>query len=317
MHLVSIIIPNFNNEAWLSTCLNSCLEQNGTFEKEIIVVDDQSTDSSWKILKSFQAKHPSEVFIFQNPKKGGNLARNFGFSKAKGDFIQWLDSDDILLPEKLSSQIEFLSMNEDIDIVYSDWRMDFYENGEKQREEVVISKPSASYLKTLILDDWQPPHSYLMRRKVAEKLDQIKGWNPKRKVGQDREYFNLAAIYGASFAYVPGLFSVYNRWSKNSVSSIDYMKRLELSLHLDQRLITEIQDQEWILPKTKKELIGILKTYSLKSCYYKPNLRILSPVGFGEIKWEVIHYKMRLIIPFIWLYQMSRFNIERWLRLRE
>jgi glycosyltransferase involved in cell wall biosynthesis len=307
---VSVIIPNFNNEKWLSICIESCLQQEGEFEIEIIIVDDHSTDGSWELLKKYQLENQGVIFIYRNPSKGGNEARNYGFSKSTGNFIQWLDSDDFLLKGKLENQLKYLNADNNVEVVYSDWRMDFYEEGKKHKEEIHLSKATDFYLEALILEDWQPNLSYLMRRTVAQRLHEKLGWNPKRKVGQDREYFNLAAIYGASFAYVPGLFSVYNRWSTKSVSKIDYHERLQLSMDLDDRLINEIESQEWLSNSQKKRLLAILKTYALKSCYYRPNLRILHPLAFGQIQWGVIHYKMRPIIPFIWMYQMILYYLR-------
>ena len=99
--IVSIIIPNYNNVKWLGDCLESCLLQKGEFKLEIIVVDDQSTDESWGILQNYQSEYPLQVFIYKNPEKGGNQARQYGFSKSNGNYIQWLDSDDQLLEGKL------------------------------------------------------------------------------------------------------------------------------------------------------------------------------------------------------------------------
>ena len=308
---VTIIIPNYNNQQWLTACLDSCISQKGDFIKEIIVVDDQSTDDSWRFLQDFQRTHSQEVFIYQNPQKGGNAARNYGFSKATGDYIQWLDSDDVLLPEKLKTQVDFFENNPEIDIVYSDWRMDYYEEDIKIYEEVNQSRSFDTYLKALISEKWQPNLSYLLRRGVADHLDGIQAWNPSRKVAQDREYFNLAAIHGARFAYVPGLFSVYNRWSKGSVSMINYKKRQVLSLELDQKLIHEIRKQQWLQQNEKRDLIGILKTNALKSTFYQPTMKMLEPISFFNIHWSTIHYKMRPFIPFIWFYQSIRFYLNK------
>lgn len=310
MSLVSIIIPNYNNAKWLSACIRSCLNQSGNFKKEIIVVDDHSTDDSWQVLQHFQATYPEEVFIYKNLDKGGNQARNFGFAKAHGDYIQWLDSDDLLLPEKLGAQINFLERNTEIDIVYSDWRMDFYEREEKIKEETVYSKEQVSFLKALIKDKWLPNNSYLLRKSIAQKLNLEKAWNPERKVAQDREYFTIAAILGAHFDYVPGVFSVYNRWSEQSVSSMHFKARLALNQALESKLINLIEGQEVINPLMKRELISILKTDGLKACYYYPKLRINRPISFFEIQWRHIHYKMRFVIPFVWVFQMTLYYMR-------
>ena len=304
MPLISVIIPNYNNAQWLSLCLESCINQSGDFEKEIIVVDDQSTDESWEILKKIQKANSNEIFIYRNPEKGGNQARNFGFSRSSGDYIQWLDSDDTLLPGKFDTQLIFLENNSTVDIVYSDWRMDYFEDGIKIREELRTSRNHQSFVNTLMKDEWLPNNSYLLRRKTAELLHKNNAWNLERKVAQDREYFTMAAIYGARFSYVKGFFSVYNRWSENTVSSIDFKSRLKLNLQLEFKFIELIKEQEWMNRTMKRELISILKTHELKSCYYDPRLRILNPISFFNIKWGIIHYKMRVVIPFVWSYQM-------------
>tara|TARA_R110002096_G_scaffold16243_3_gene55552 strand:+ start:1274 stop:2221 length:948 start_codon:yes stop_codon:yes gene_type:complete len=310
MPLVSIIIPNYNNSKWLSSCIESCLLQEGNFQKEIIVVDDQSTDDSWRILEEYQSNYPSEVFIYKNPSKGGNQARNFGFTKASGDYIQWLDSDDLLLPGKLATQLKFLVAHSNLDIAYSDWRMDFYEGAVKTREEVRIEKKYNSFLKALVEDRWLPNNSYLLKRSIAKRLHEIQAWNPKRKVGQDREYFTMAAIIGARFTYVLGVFSVYNRWSSKSVSSINFKFRLKLNQDLELKFMESIVAEEWISPPDKKELLALLKTHGLKACYYHPKLRLLSPMSFFEIKWGIIHKKMRVVIPFIWGFQTVSYYVN-------
>ncbi len=309
MDTLSIIIPNFNNERWLSVCLESCLGQKGDFKKEIIVVDDHSTDKSWEILEKFQQKHPNEIFIYKNPTKGGNQARNHGFKQSSGGFIQWLDSDDSIVEGKLDAQHQYFLKNPNTDIVYSDWRMDFYENDVKVREEVKIEKEYDSFLYNLITDNWQPPLSYLLRRSFAKKLDDIQAWNPKTKVAQDREYFTLAAVNQAQFNYVPGLYSVYNRWSDQTVSSMNYQKRLEYNLGLEYAFSQRINEQSWMDPKMKKKLISVLKTQALKACYYSPKLRIKEGVSFNEICWDQIHYKMRFVIPFVWVWQNVKFRL--------
>lgn len=303
MKKISTIIPNFNNSFWLPHTLDSVLSQKGNFEQEVIVVDDHSSDDSWSILKDYKKRYFNRFFFYKNEGKGGNSARNFGYSKSTGDYIQWLDSDDQILPDKFDHQSKYLVNHPEVDIVYSDWRMDFYENGKKFDEKIKLENNNSFFLKKLILDEWLPPLSYMLKREMADKLDLISAWNPNRKVAQDREYFTLAAIQGANFNYVPGLFSVYNRWDTKSVSSIDFMKRLELSLELEELFMDKIANETWIEDDRKKELLSYLKTDSLKACFYHPSLMIKKPVKFNEIEWNRIHYKMKPIIPFIWLWQ--------------
>lgn len=300
----SILIPNYNNAHYLPTCLDSCLAQEENFVKEIIVVDDHSQDKSWEILKKYQKQSPETIQIFKSPEKGANQARNFAFEQSTGKFIQWLDSDDIILPDKLKTQIDFFNKHPDKDIVYSDWRYDFYDNKKFTHSETHKGAQYSDYLYELLTDNWQPCHNYLVRREVAEKTHQAKGWNPETRVAQDREYFTTAAILGARFAYLPGEFAVYNRWGGNkNISTIDFKKRLKYNQKVVENYIKKIRESKEFSDFKKEEYISILHTELLVSCFYNPALRLREKIPYNHILWERIHWKMRFLIPFIYFWK--------------
>lgn len=223
---VSVIIPAFNCAAWLGKTLDSCLLQ-GEYIKEIIVVDDYSTDNSREVLEEYQGRFPGLIRVYSNEKKGGNNARNFGFSQSTGQYIQWLDADDQLEDGKLEAQLRHFSSDPSIDIVYSDWKLITYEGDTVVRTELKQNRQYKDYLFELLTNNWSAPHSYLLKRSVAERLHEIKAWNPATAVYQDREYFTMAALEGARFAYTPGYFAVYNRWNRVSVSAAKTEVRYE------------------------------------------------------------------------------------------
>ncbi|WEG13390.1 glycosyltransferase family 2 protein [Pullulanibacillus sp. KACC 23026] len=91
---VSVIIPNFNAADFISDCINSVLKQ--TYSNiEIIVVDDGSTDNSWNIILDFKVKHKN-ILVTRQVNSNASIARNRGIDMANGDYILFLDSDDIL-----------------------------------------------------------------------------------------------------------------------------------------------------------------------------------------------------------------------------
>ena len=91
---LSVIIPVHNTEKYLYRCIESITNQ--TYKNlQIILIDDESTDSSFSICKEFENKDP-RVSVFSNNGKGVSSARNFGMSKAKGEYITFVDSDDYL-----------------------------------------------------------------------------------------------------------------------------------------------------------------------------------------------------------------------------
>lgn len=103
--LVSVIIPAFNVAGYIREAVYSVLNQTHT-GIEIIVVDDHSSDSTFEILKELQKEIPEKLVLLQNPEnKGASHSRNKGLAIANGEYIQFLDADDLLLPQKIESQI--------------------------------------------------------------------------------------------------------------------------------------------------------------------------------------------------------------------
>src|SRR5208282_2205254 len=100
--LVSILIPAFNAQAWISDTLGSAIAQTWQ-QKEIIVVDDGSTDQTLAIARQFES---DQLKVVTQKNQGAAAARNKAFSLSKGDYIQWLDADDLLAPDKIARQIE-------------------------------------------------------------------------------------------------------------------------------------------------------------------------------------------------------------------
>jgi len=100
--LVSILIPAYNAEKWLGDTIRSALSQTWS-NKEIIIVDDGSTDNTLGIAKTFEGRN---VKVITQRNTGACGARNKALSLAQGDYIQWLDSDDLLDPNKLTHQLK-------------------------------------------------------------------------------------------------------------------------------------------------------------------------------------------------------------------
>lgn len=301
MSKISIIIPNYNNSQWLPKCLDSVLSQEGSFEKEIIVVDDQSTDESWKILQNYQEQHASEIFIYKNPDKGGNNARNFGYSKSSGDFIQWLDSDDMLLQGKFSMQLKSFEDNPLLNIVYSDWRMDIYnEKAELLDQEFVNRQKFDDFTAVLLVNKlWNVPNSYLMKREICDLCIKNNAWSKKTKVGQDREFFTIAAILGGKFGYCKGLFSVYNRWSNESISKKYKEKEIILeTIRLNQRFFELISNSNLV---NKNKYHSILNAELLSAIFYQPSLSIPRFFPPWQISLKALHWKLKLISPILYI----------------
>lgn len=105
--LLSIIIPVYNAEKYIGTTLNSIYNQ--TYKSiEIVLVDDRSTDNSAAIIKEQMQEHPEIVYHLQEKNMGAAVARNTALSIAKGQYVAFLDSDDVWKPEKTEKQLKLL-----------------------------------------------------------------------------------------------------------------------------------------------------------------------------------------------------------------
>jgi glycosyltransferase involved in cell wall biosynthesis len=104
---VSIIMPVYNAANFLQKSVTSLLQQTYS-NKEIIIVDDSSSDNSYAIAQSFESEN---VTVLQQPNAGAAVARNTGLTHASGDYIQFMDVDDFLSPDKIEKQVEALKGN--------------------------------------------------------------------------------------------------------------------------------------------------------------------------------------------------------------
>jgi len=120
MGKVSVIIPIYNRLQYLPAAIGSVLNQ--TYQDfEIIVVDDGSTEDVKGKISEYIKQNPSKkIKYFYQENKGVSAARNRGIKEATGEYIAFLDSDDIWVPEKLSLQTEYLAKNKTIDVVFGD-----------------------------------------------------------------------------------------------------------------------------------------------------------------------------------------------------
>jgi glycosyltransferase involved in cell wall biosynthesis len=211
--MISVIIPCYNAWSTLRMTVHSVLAQSYP-EKEIIIVDDGSTDGSAEMIKSYG----SAVVARSQPNQGVSAARNHGTRVAGGDYIQYLDADDMLVPETLAKRIAALELT-GADIAYTDWEQFTISTAGSINKGKIISVPldqlgddaeAACACSTF----WAPPGAILYRRWVVEAIGE---WSPRLPVIQDARYIFDAARLGARFTRVDGVGALY-RISDDSLS---------------------------------------------------------------------------------------------------
>lgn len=220
MMIVSIIIPNFNGEAFLGECLDSCLQQ-GECVKEIIVVDDHSTDNSWNVLRNYAERFPDLIKIFKNRDKGACKARNYGFELSSGEYIQWLDSDDFLGQNKLKAQLNDLAGIENTISFSRTIHYYQYINGKVKQVEETNSclasseEPSEFLLKLWGGLDFQAATIQTGAWLVPRSVSQMAGiWNESLLRDQDGEYFTRAVLQSKRLIYSKAAKTFYRKIEK-------------------------------------------------------------------------------------------------------
>ena len=128
--LISIIIPIYNVEKYIFTCLESIVSQPLKEDNniEIIVVNDGTPDNSMSIVNEYVSKYPN-IYVYEQFNQGPSIARNMAISKANGDYILFVDSDDWLLPNSLNGIFEIIQKNPSIELFSSPLTMYYSSEG--------------------------------------------------------------------------------------------------------------------------------------------------------------------------------------------
>lgn len=256
--VVSVVIPCYNAECWVGEAIDSCLGQ--TYQRvEILAVDDGSTDGSADILRLYGER----IHLVCGPNRGGNHARNQGFALSQGKYIQFLDADDYLLPEKIERQVAFLEES-GAAAVYGDWRHRFHDaNGSSHLGEVQIPGQQADLLESLLTGWWVANNALLFRRQAVLEAG---GWDETLKAAQDRDFITTVALNGADIRYQPGCYSVYRRYGKVTVSTSESLRWVTNHLCVLEKAESQLEASGRLFSRYRLALAG--SYYKLaRRCY--------------------------------------------------
>jgi glycosyltransferase involved in cell wall biosynthesis len=205
--VVSIIIPTYNYEAFITATLDSV--KNQTFTNwECLIIDDGSTDNTRQKVMEFVADDKRFKYFYQ--KNGGvSKARNYGIQQAQGEYIQFLDGDDLLQPNKILLQINEFNRMVKADIVYSDFRYFDDGNNNRLRHSLFDEKPNNwlpqfSGSGKAIVDYLSKSNFLIISAPIIKKksLKKIGGFNEAMKGLEDRDFWMRCATSNLFFHYV-------------------------------------------------------------------------------------------------------------------
>jgi glycosyltransferase involved in cell wall biosynthesis len=214
--LVSVIIPCYNAERWIGEAIQSCLDQ--TYRPtEVIVVDDGSTDHSKQIILVAAKNAGLAIRLIASVHKGASAARNQGLAVASGDYVQFLDADDLMSPRKIELQATFAAYGHEV-VPCGPWLWLRQSN-----ERWMMEQPRQHTICTdNLVHQWLAGngfvvHCFLWPRKVVIDLG---GWDESLSIWQDCDLFIRAVFKGVQFCFVPESIVYYRTGHTNaSVSS--------------------------------------------------------------------------------------------------
>jgi glycosyltransferase involved in cell wall biosynthesis len=243
--LVSILIPAYNAEDRISETMHSALAQNWD-PKEIIVVDDGSDDRTLDVARGFESK---SVVIVSQKHQGASAARNKAFMLSHGDYIQWLDADDLLAPEKIARQMEAVRECNDKRTLFSSAWGQFWHRPER-----------AKFVPSALWNDLSRP-DFLLRKigqnlfmqtgtwLVSRELTEAAGpWSTDLSVDDDGEYFCRVLLASNGVRFVSQA-KVYYRYSGTSGlayigSSRSKQESMWRSMKLHIKYLKTLEDSE-------------------------------------------------------------------------
>jgi hypothetical protein len=198
--LVSILIPAYNAEKWIGETLRSAINQDYP-RKEIILVNDGSTDKTLEVARTFAS---ASVKIVHQSNAGGPAARNKALTCAQGDYIQWLDHDDLLAPNKISVQLRERERIQSDRVLFSCPFATFYYRTEKAK---LFHSPLCRDLKPLEYffikfsgNTYFQSSPWLVSRRLTELAGP---WWDLRSSDDDGEYFCRVVAAAEGIHFVP------------------------------------------------------------------------------------------------------------------
>ena len=269
---VAVVIPAWNAGRWLRAAVASALEQTHQVAL-VVVVDNASTDGSVDSL-SFTDARLTVLRLAAN--RGACAARNLGWRHAveqsSADWIQFLDADDALKPDKIAVQLAEAEELRDVDVLHSPvihqvWQADATSPSDEAVQQIDSSRDLISqWLR------WEVGQTGALLWKGSA-LETIGGWNDEQPCCQDNEITLRAIMAGLTFRFAPAAGAIYRHWTEQTLSRKDPAKTLNERARLTLEMV------QW-LTKQRQALTGEqLETLSEEAYAVARSLAATGPEG--------------------------------------
>ncbi len=233
--MISIIIPAYNAEKYITETINSVINQTYT-DWELIIINDGSIDNTAEIVKQFCANDNRIKYYYQN-NSGVSAARNNGLKRANGEYIVFLDSDDVWLKEFLEKTVSFLDKNKNIGVVNTNVK--FIDKDSNKLDIIYTGINSDNILNMLFFktsNKTTGPSGTVCRTQLVK---QIKGFDTNlSNVADKMFYLDIAKITTiVNINDILWLYRYYKESMHKNINNIindyeSYIKQIELKKHI-------------------------------------------------------------------------------------
>jgi glycosyltransferase involved in cell wall biosynthesis len=266
---ISVLIPAYNAADFIRDTLKSVLLQtHGDFE--VLVIDDGSTDETASIVESIE---DTRVRVIRQANSGACVARNHGLQEATGEYIQYLDADDLLSADKIALQLERLSNAPADSIATCAWAR-FHDDDlatavfRHEHDWKDYEEPLDWLIDCGLGRGTMPIHSWLIPRQVA---DQAGPWNESLRLNQDGEYNARLMLAASKIAFVPEAKAFYRSGVAGTISRGDSRQALE-SLMDATDLISSYMLARRNDTKAREAVAGLYRHVSMRAYPRYPDL---------------------------------------------
>jgi len=267
--MISIIIPCRNAAEWLGDTLNSVFAQTWK-DFEVLVVDDQSTDDSRRLMQNID---DPRLKIVDGPGMNASAARNAGLEQASGQWIQFLDADDMLHPEKLQIQMELAHNHPEYLLFSGEWARFRKEPREAifRPEPVWKDLSGLEFLRLHFQEGWMfQPGVWLTHRSL---IDKAGSWNEALTLNDDGEFFCRVMLTAGSIQFCEGARVYYRSHATGSLSG-DKSEEAMTSLYESYRLTFEHMLNVDSTPETREAVADGWRWLALELFEYAPGLSV-------------------------------------------
>lgn len=308
--LVSILIPAYNAEEWIADTIRSAIAQTWQ-RKEIIVVDDGSSDRTATVTRRFASK---EVAVVSTENQGAAAARNHALRLSQGDYIQWLDADDLLSPDKIERQLAALREVDGRRILLSSSWAHFYYLPHRARCSPTSLWCDLSPVEWLLRKMGENLHMQTATWLTSRELTEAAGpWDTRLHVDDDGEYFCRVLLASEGTRFIREARVFYRITSSNRLSHIGASDKKKdamlLSMRLHIQYLRSLEESE----RVRKACIAYLQTWYDNFYPERPDI-------VAELQGLATQLQGRLEVPrlrwkYAWIKTMLGWKAAKWAQM--